>query len=233
MVDYRRWANNDTLDSVTNYECYKGLFSSFNDRNLHEIGSSLSRQFGDYGLYRDFAMYNFVDNHDVDRVASTLNNKSHLYPLYAILMTMPGAPSVYYGSQWGIEGKKNNGNDDPLRPDFQFITSNDNQKHKDLAQAISRLAKIRKDSHALKYGRFQQVGVAAEQLAFLRQSDQESLIVAINASDHPAQMPIYNLNFSGNQLVDILNPGYITNITHARAILNDMPPNWLRILKVQ
>jgi glycosidase len=96
--DYRHWANDQALDSVTNYECYKGLYSSHVDRNYFEIGYSLNRQFGPDGLYRHLPLYNFVDNHDVNRVMSYLKNPAHLYPLYCLLFTMPGIPSIYYGS---------------------------------------------------------------------------------------------------------------------------------------
>ena len=47
--DYNRWANPEMLDSVTNYECYKGLYSSHNVKNYFEIAHSLNRQFGNGG----------------------------------------------------------------------------------------------------------------------------------------------------------------------------------------
>ena len=62
------------LDSVTNYECYKGLYSSLVERNYFEIAYALNRQFGPDGIYRGLPLYNFADNHDVNRVASSLRN---------------------------------------------------------------------------------------------------------------------------------------------------------------
>ncbi len=97
--DYRRWANPDMLDAVTNYEVCKGLHSSLNDRNYFEIACALNRQFGPNGLYRGLPLYNFADNHDVNRVASDLKHPDHLYPLYALLFSMPGVSSLYYGSE--------------------------------------------------------------------------------------------------------------------------------------
>ena len=67
--DYRRLVNPEMLDSVTNYECYKGLYSSLVEKNYFEIAWSLNRQFGEGGLYRGLPLYNFADNHDVNRVA--------------------------------------------------------------------------------------------------------------------------------------------------------------------
>lgn len=100
--------NPELLDSVTNYECYKGLYSSFNTHNMHEIGYSLNRQFGpeEWTLYKGLPLYNFVDNHDVERIASQLEDKEHLPLIYAMEFAMPGVPGVYYGSEWGMEGKK-------------------------------------------------------------------------------------------------------------------------------
>ncbi|MCU7500706.1 MAG: alpha-amylase, partial [Ignavibacteria bacterium] len=98
--DYRRWVNSQTLDSVTNYECYKGLYSSLNDKNYFEIAYSLNRQFGTGGMYRNMPLYAFADNHDVNRIASIIKDPVHIYPLYCLLFTMPGVPSVYYGSEW-------------------------------------------------------------------------------------------------------------------------------------
>jgi glycosidase len=65
-------------------------------------------------------LYAFADNHDVNRVASNLTNPAHLYPLYTLLLTMPGVPSIYYGSERGIAGQRVNGSDAPLRPSLDL-----------------------------------------------------------------------------------------------------------------
>jgi len=63
--DYRNLMDGGLLDSVTNYECYKGLYSSFNSANMFEIAYSLNRQFGDenWTLYKGRHLFNFIDNH--------------------------------------------------------------------------------------------------------------------------------------------------------------------------
>jgi cyclomaltodextrinase len=135
--DYRQVANASTLDAATNYECYKGLYSSHNDRNYFEIAASLQRQFGPGGLYEGLPLYAFADNHDVDRIASRLQHPAHLYPLHLLLFTMPGVPSIYYGSEWGVTGAKAHGGDPALRP---AIVSPDGiqRPHPDLADALRR-----------------------------------------------------------------------------------------------
>ena len=95
--DYNQWMNDSMLHSVTNYECYKGLYSSFNSMNMFEINHSLLRQFGpdNWTLYKGKHLLSFVDNHDVTRVASILSNENHLPLIYALAFGMPGIPCVY------------------------------------------------------------------------------------------------------------------------------------------
>ncbi len=109
--DYNVLVNDAMLHSSTNYECYKGLHSSFNSMNMFEIVHSLLRQFGpeNWTLYKGKHLLSFVDNHDVSRIATILGNKSHLPLIYALCFGMPGIPCVYYGSEWGAEGDKKNG----------------------------------------------------------------------------------------------------------------------------
>jgi len=114
--DYRPWLSDQCFHSVTNYEVYKGLWSSFNDTNMHEVAYSLNRQFGQGGIYEHQVLYNFVDNHDVARIASTLENAEQLFPLYLLMYLIPGIPSVYYGSEWKALGKKDQPSDWHLRP---------------------------------------------------------------------------------------------------------------------
>lgn len=76
--------------------------------NFYEILYSFKRQFGKepWCLYTGRHLLSFVDNHDVNRIASQLENKKQLPAIYAMLFTMPGIPAVYYGSEWGMEGRK-------------------------------------------------------------------------------------------------------------------------------
>ena len=188
--DYRRWANPETLDSVTNYECYKGLYSSLNDHNYFEIAYALNRQFGPQGVYRELPLYNFVDNHDVDRVASALTDPAHLYPLYALLFTMPGVPSIYYGSEWGLAGKRTPHSDAALRPTLALAETARSATQPDLPAAIARLARLRHNSPALRHGDYLQLHIDHGQFAFARRSAEETLVVAINASGTPVAIDL-------------------------------------------
>ena len=179
--DYNRWMNDEMCHSVTNYECYKGLYSSFNSMNLFEIGHSLARQFGpeQWTLYKGKHLLSFLDNHDVTRIASMLERKEHLPLAYGILFGMPGVPAVYYGSEWGMEGRKESGSDDALRPAVELPQSNE------LTAWIARLAAARKSSPALCYGNYRNVVLTNRQIIFERRTDGERVLVAVNADDAP------------------------------------------------
>lgn len=175
--DYNTIVGNECLHSATNYECYKGLYSSFNCMNMFEIGHSLARQFGpeQWTLYKGKHLLAFLDNHDVERIASILQNKEHLRPAYGLLFGMPGTPAVYYGSEWGIEGKKSDG-DAALRPAIELPQENE------LTEWIAKLAAAHKASKALCYGSYRNVMLTNHQIIFERKFENERVLVAVNAS---------------------------------------------------
>lgn len=178
--DYNRLMNDSMLHSVTNYECYKGLYSSFNSMNMFEINHSLLRQFGpeNWTLYKGKHLLSFVDNHDVTRAASILSNEKHLPLIYAMCFGMPGIPCVYYGSEWGTRADKREG-DPALRPCFEQPEWNE------LSEFISKLAEAKKNSEALNYGSFRSVLLTNRQCIFERASGHERVMVAINADGAP------------------------------------------------
>lgn len=186
--NYAEIVNCETLHSATNYECFKGIYSSLNSMNMFEIGHSLRNRFGseDWCMYRGMHLISFVDNHDVTRLASNLTNPNHLPLAYGILMGMPGIPCIYYGSEWGIEGRKEHG-DDALRPAVDTPQSNT------LTSFIARAVKAHRESCALCYGNFNILHMTNKQLIFERCADGERVIVMVNADgeDYTAH---YNAN---------------------------------------
>ena len=183
--DYSQFVNNDMLHSCTNYECFKGLFSSFNDMNLFEISHSLNRQFGtdNSAIYKGLNLLKFVDNHDVSRIATILTNKNHLPLVYGLMFGMPGIPCIYYGSEWGQEGDKKV-SDYELRPSF------DKPVYNDLSDLIKKLIEIHKDNKVLTYGNYRAISLTNKQLVFERSFEGEKMIIAINleATEKEVQM---------------------------------------------
>ena len=200
--DYNQLMHHDMLHSVTNYECYKGLYSSFNSMNLFEINHSLQRQFGpeDWCLYRGKHLLSFVDNHDVTRVASILQNPAHLPLIYALCFGMPGLPCVYYGSEWGARGRKEEG-DNALRACFAQPEWND------LTEWIAKLSAVKKSEKALNWGGFRSVVLTNRQCIFERRCDDGCIWVAINADGED-----YRANFNAPcaGMVDLLSGGSVS-----------------------
>ena len=175
--DYNVYVNEEMLDAVTNYECWKGIYSSHNDHNYFEINYAMKRQWGQGGLYLGKYLYNFIDNHDVNRIATLLKDKENIYPTYTLLFTMPGIPSIYYGSEWAIEGDKGSGDGDyALRPEIDIEKMN----NPDLLDHIRTLSDIRKTSTPLKCGIYEEVQVKNETLVFARVFEDEYVLVALN-----------------------------------------------------
>jgi glycosidase len=185
--------------------------------------------FGPEGIYRGLCLYAFADNHDVDRVASTLGEPAHLYPLYSLLLTMPGAPSIYYGSEWGIEGRKDRGTDAPLRPPFDPATTPQHAAHPDLYRAIRSLIGLRHRHPALRRGDYLQLHVAHEQFAFMRQDAFSAIVVAVNAAHRLVEIPLSLPGGLHGRLVDALNDGDAFDLSGGRCAL-PLHPHWARML---
>ncbi len=228
--DYRQWANPNMLHATTNYELYKSLHSSLNDKNFFELAYSLNREFGVQGIYRDLpTLYNFADNHDVSRIASQLHDPRHLHLLYFLLFTMPGIPSVYYGSEFGFEGVKQS-NDWNLRPEFD-LSELENQPHAhDLRGWIGHLAWLRRSQHALQYGECEQVLVASQQLAFARFDANDYLVIAVNSSAETAELNLPLKGKAGWRFVDLLNPEEMFTCDATGNLSLPMKPNRVRLL---
>ncbi len=198
--DYNIYVNDEMLDAVTNYECWKGIYSSHNDHNYFEISYAMKRQWGQGGLYVGKYLYNFLDNHDVNRIATLLKEKENIFPVYTLLFTMPGIPSIYYGSEWAIEGDKNAGQGDiALRPEID-IKSMSNPK---LIEHIKSLSEIRKSSKALQSGVYEEVQVKNETLVFARVLGDEYVLVALNSTDKEQAL---SFNYRGQQYDVVLEP---------------------------
>lgn len=180
--DYSRWVNGETLHSVTNYMLHKALYSGHNDHNYFEIAHTIKHVSGLVGDCRK--LYTFADNHDVERIYTKLNNKAHLTPLYIMLYTLPGIPSLYYGSEFAIEGRKEGHSDDSLRPALRLEDFENALENNPCTALIAALGKIRQNTAALTYGEYRELLLQTDHYAYAREMDGQSVIVAVNNADH-------------------------------------------------
>ena len=219
--DYNQIVNDGLLHSCTNYECYKGLYSSFNSTNMFEIAHSLHRQFGGdpWCVYRGKHLLSFADNHDVTRLASILTDPACVRPAYGVLFGMPGIPCVYYGSEWGATGAKGAHDDFDLRPAFAEPVESD------LSAYVRSLALLRdgrgegllapeasRVARALAYGGYRNVVITNKQLLFERvveageaggrpDGPEARVLVAVNAVGEPFALQAGELS---GEFVDVL-----------------------------
>ena len=112
--DYVEFVDQSTVDSVTQYELWKAIWSALLDGNFFELDWSLQRH---NDFLDHFVPNTFVGNHDVTRISSTLGADRAMIA-FMILMTVGGIPSVYYGDEQGFTGIKeeNMSGDDAIRP---------------------------------------------------------------------------------------------------------------------
>lgn len=182
--DYSRWVNEGTLHSVTNYQLHKALYSGHNDHNYFEIAHTVKNLYAKGGNRPDgLKLYNFVDNHDVERIYTKLNNKAHVTPVHILLYTLPGVPSIYYGSEFGIEGKKDRFSDDSLRPALSLSDYADAVEQNPLTRLIAALGRVRKCTPALSYGDYRELVLTNRQYAFSRNYNGASVLVTVNNDD--------------------------------------------------
>ncbi len=228
--DYNNWVNPKALDSVTNYQIYKGLWSSFNSQNMFECAWNLNEQFGPNGKYKILTLYSFLDNHDVNRIASTVSKQEYLFPLYGMLFTIPGIPSIYYGSEFALRGQRNQYDDFQLRPplppfinDYQDFSKPWTDSNA-LEKAIIKFAQIRQKHNALKKGDYHQLAVTNTSLAFKRTFYGEEIIVLINQSDSENIIKVQN---QSGKWKDLLNDEYFDGKELEKI---KVPSCWLRIL---
>ena len=203
--DYSRWANNDMLHSVTNYELHKGLYSGHNDHNYFEIAHTIKRL---NGIVGDKKLYTFCDNHDVARIYSKLNNKAHMYNVAILVYTVPGIPSIYYGSEFGIPGSKENGSDWNLRPDLNLADFNEKDE---LPALYTTLGHLKQRFPELTYGDYRELYLTTGQFAFARCLDGRAVVTALNNADNGAHMEI-NLPIGANKAVNLLTIDQTTEV---------------------
>ena len=176
--DYGRWLAPGLLHSVTNYRLHKALYSGHNDHNYFEIAHTVRE------TNLKWKLYNFVDNHDVARIASKLSAKANLLPVHVLLYTLPGIPSVYYGSEFGIEGKKERWSDASLRPELHLEDFRDN----DLAKVIAALGCLRQETPVFAYGDYEEKLLTNKTYAFTRSLEGLTALIAVNNANNGEEL---------------------------------------------
>lgn len=201
--DYSKFVGPHLFDSVTDYELHQALFNSHKTNNYFELAHTIKRQFKEGVGYK---LYNFVDNHDVDRLASKIGNKQNLFLAYAILYTLPGIVSLYNGDEWGAEGIKIDADDSQLRP-YYYI----NDLHivnEPLLEMVKNLSSMRMEySDVLFSGDIKEVTLENNFFVYERTLVNRTIRIYLNQGDES-----HNINGEFTNMIEGKN--YSFNKTH-------------------
>ena len=184
--DYPAFVQESTVDSVTQYELWKAIWSSINDANLWELAWSLTRHDEFLG---SFVPQTFVGNHDTTRIASTIEDPRHRAHAVVVLCTVGGTPTVYAGDELGFTGVKEEreGGDDTVRPELALDGPGDDDNP--VLRLHQELIGLRRRHPWLHRARTTQVELTNTTFVYEVREDDESLTVALNLGDAPLAMP--------------------------------------------
>jgi cyclomaltodextrinase len=217
--DYADFVTRSTMDSVTQYELWKAIWSALNEGNFYELDHALGR----HNEFLDtFVPLTFLGNHDVTRLASKLNDERDIPLALAVLLTVGGTPSIYEGDEQGFRGVKEDreNGDDAVRPPFP-------DKPADLAafgwptyHLHQDLIGLRRRHNWLHTARTRKLHLANEQYAFETTDGTDRLTVCLNIGDAPADLEVPGANsvLSGSAEV---NGGIVRLAPHSYAVLGN------------
>lgn len=188
--DYVAIAKASRLASVTQYELWKAIWSSLNERNFYELAHALDRH---SDFCQHFVPWNFVGNHDTTRIATKLIDRRHLAHALAILFTLPGIPAVYAGDEQGAEGTKydREGGDAEIRRPLPYQPAELAGDSLLIWQMHRELIAVRRARPWLVDGALKVTHLGNRSIAFEVRSQQHLLVTLLNTDDRsvPCAIP--------------------------------------------
>lgn len=221
------------FDGVTNYILWDAIWKSHSFKDLDLLVDVISKQ---RDLLSSGWMYNFVDNHDVTRIASQVEADEDLLTIFILLFTLNGSPSIYYGSEFKFKGAKGHGRqaDFQLRPrlsikDLEWLSSDPNDGFLVLVRFISQLRGHPRIGKVLTRGECSIMLNTKTLMAFERRINEEFVFVAININSRPAEGVEVGWKGENGSWRDLLSP---SDVYHSRnnKIKVNISSNWAIIL---
>ena len=187
--DYAQFVSQSTVDATTQYELWKAIWSALNSANFWELNHALERH---NGFLDTFVPQTFVGNHDVTRLASKLTDERDVPLALALLCTLGGTPSVYYGDEQAFRGVKEDraGGDDVVRPEFPAGRDDLAPYGWTTFHLHQELIGLRRRHPWLHRAKSRAVHLTNEQLTLELTSGSDRLLLALNVADKPAELPV-------------------------------------------
>lgn len=188
--DYAEIVRASTMDAVTQYELWQGIWHGIADGNLFELEHAIGRH---DELLATFVPYTFVGNHDVTRIASAIGVDLVPHAL-AILMTVAGTPAVYAGDELGMLGVKEQrvGGDDAVRPEMPEAPLDASSLEPDAARILDvtrQLVAIRRRHPWLTRAHTDVVAVANASIVLRTATADASIVTVLAIGDEPERLP--------------------------------------------
>ena len=189
--DYAGYVAESGIDSVTQYELWKAIWSALDTVNLHELDWTLRRH---RDLLEHLVPMTFLSNHDVTRVASQIRDRRHWTHAVALLGFLPGVPSIYYGDEFGLEAVKEQrpGGDDAVRPELPEQRGQFANPHREVEAAYRQVIGLRRRYSWLVDAVVATADVANDRLvvhAEARRQPGTRLSLVLNLADRPYAAP--------------------------------------------
>ncbi len=184
--DYARVVADSTMDAVTQYELWQGLWHGIAEANLFETAHALERH---DGFLDSFVPWTFVGNHDVTRIVDQVGDERHLPHALAVWATVGGTPAVWSGDEFGWHGVKEHraGGDDAIRPEFPADPLA--VEGGPVFALHQELIGLRRRHRWLHRARTTSEHLTNSQLVYRTAAGDEALLVALNLADEPAVVP--------------------------------------------
>jgi glycosidase len=198
--DYAAVVDAARFDSATQYELWKAIWSSLNEANFFELDWALQRH---TTFLASFAPLTFIGNHDVTRIASRLENSSHLAHALVILLTVGGVPSVYAGDEFGFRGVKEEryGGDDAVRPEFGSPPAQLDAFGTEVWALHQYLVGLRRRHAWLHSASTTALRLTNRHYVYETRSGDNALLVALNIDDEPLLLALSELGTARAEVV--------------------------------
>ena len=197
--DSSEWLDGTQFDGVMNY-----LFAAptiaftagdrvdieqVKDRSYHPYPPLFATEYAEkiqhllqlYPWEIQLTQLNLLASHDTARLLSIAgDDRASVELATLLLLTFPGAPSIYYGDEVGLPGR--------LDPDSRRSFPLENRWERDVLDYHRQLIALRHQYPALRTGSYQVLYAHAETYVFARILDSQEIVVALNAGTTPSKV---------------------------------------------
>jgi neopullulanase len=158
------------------------------------FGASLERLMTVYDPSVTSVQFNLIGSHDTPRVRTVMGGDATALRLSMLLqLTLPGAPSIYYGDELAMEGRA----DPDCRRAYPMSLEDAGPEAAPTRELVRALLAARRDHVAVRRGEVRVVAARDRAVAIGREADGRRALVAVNAGDQPVTLEVAGVSAAG------------------------------------